>query len=137
MCTSGITFSDASDVLQSDIQNSMSMCAQCKNEVLNTCSSNLLSIILSVAVTCLLTITIHVIIIVVFTMTMKRKILQLLIFNKKVSFDGKRSSFNSSYFCGNKFLPKQIIFCPLESDNTGDNFIPATKYKSLHNTNGI
>ena len=67
----------------------------------------------------------------------RKRELQLLIFNKKVSFDGNRSSFNSSYFCGNKFLPKQIIFCPLESDNTGDNFIPATKYKSIHNTNGI
>lgn len=67
----------------------------------------------------------------------RKRELQLLIFNKKVSFDGNRCSFNSSYFCGNKFLPKQIIFCPLENDNTGDNFIPATKYKSLHNTNGF
>ncbi len=73
MCTSGITFSDVSDVLQSDIQNSMSMCEQYKNEVLNKCSSNLLPIILSVTVTCLLTIIIHVIIIVVFTVITKRK----------------------------------------------------------------
>ena len=54
---------------------------QCKNGVLKTCSSPSQSIMLSVAVICLLTIIIHVIIIVVFTMTMKRKILQLLIFN--------------------------------------------------------
>ncbi len=73
MCTSGITFSNASDVLQSDIPNSMNMCEQYNNEVLNTCSSNLIPIILSVAVTCLLTIIIHVIIIVVFTVITKRK----------------------------------------------------------------
>ncbi len=68
-----ITLSDASVTTQSDVLNSMGMCEECKNEVLNTCSSNLLPIILSVAVTCLLTIIIHVIIIVVFTITMKRK----------------------------------------------------------------
>ena len=68
-----ITFSDASDTTQSDVLNSMSMCEEYKNEVLNTNSSHLFPIILSVAVTCLLTIIIHVIIIVVFTITMKRK----------------------------------------------------------------
>ena len=56
---------------QSDDKDSLSMCEQCKKEVLNSCS--LIPIILSVAVTCLLTIIIHVIIIVVFTITMKRK----------------------------------------------------------------
>ncbi len=66
---------------QSDDQDSLSMCEQCKNEALITCSSNLLPIILSVAVTCLLTIIIHVIIIVVFTITMKRKsMLEVIIF---------------------------------------------------------
>ncbi len=73
MCTLGITFSDASDVLKSDVQDSLTMCEQCKNEVQNTHSRNLLPIILSVAVTCLLTIIIHVIIIVVFIVIMKRK----------------------------------------------------------------
>ena len=46
------------------------MYEQCKNEVLNTCSSPSLSTMLSIAVTCLLTIIINVIIIVVFTITM-------------------------------------------------------------------
>ncbi len=67
------TFESVNCTFQFDDQDSLSMCEQCKNEVLNTCSSNLLLIILSVAVTCLLTIIIHVIIIVVFIITMKRK----------------------------------------------------------------
>ncbi len=75
------TFKSVNCTFQSDDQDSMSICEQCKNEVLITCSSNLLPIILSVAVTCLLTIIIHVIIIVVFTVTMKRKsILEVKIF---------------------------------------------------------
>lgn len=56
--------------------------------------------------------------------------LQLLIFNKKVSFDGKTSSFNNSYFCRN-FLPKDIIFETLSHNNTGKNFIGSRmKYKN-------
>lgn len=50
------------------------------------------------------------------------KELQLLIVDKKVSFDGKTSSFNNSYFCY-KMLPKDIIFYHLEHNNRGDNFI--------------
>ncbi len=42
MCTLGIQFSDASDVLKSDVQDSLTMCEQCKNEVQNTHSRNLL-----------------------------------------------------------------------------------------------
>ncbi len=68
-----ITLSDVSDTPQSDVLNSMSMCEEYKNEVLNTSSSHLFPIILSVAVTCLLTIIIHVILIIIFTVTMKRK----------------------------------------------------------------
>ena len=49
------------------------------------------------------------------------KELQLLIFDKKVSFDGNTASFNSSYFCYN-FLPKQLIFFHLEHNNTKNNF---------------
>ncbi len=67
------TFELVNCTFQSDDQDSLSMCEQCNNEVLNTCSSHLLPIILSVAMTCLLTIVIQVIIIVVFTITMKRK----------------------------------------------------------------
>ena len=52
------------------------------------------------------------------------KELQLLIFDKKVSFDGNTASFNSSYFCS-QFLPKQLIFYHLENNNTKDNFKPS------------
>lgn len=50
------------------------------------------------------------------------KDIQLLIFDKKVSFDGKTSSFNTSYFCKD-ILDKDLIFYHLEHNNTGDNFI--------------
>lgn len=46
---------------------------------------------------------------------------ELLIFDKKVSFNGKTSSFNSSYFCRN-FLPSKLIFESLHHNNTGKNF---------------
>lgn len=52
------------------------------------------------------------------------KSLQLLIVDKKVSFDGNTASFNTSYFCKN-ILPKDLIFYHLENNNTGDNFIPS------------
>ena len=50
--------------------------------------------------------------------------LQLLIVDKKVSFNGNTSSFNSSYFCRN-FLPQQIIFAHLKHNNVGKNFKPS------------
>ena len=50
------------------------------------------------------------------------KDLQLLIVDKKVSFDGNTASFNNSYFCY-KILPKDLIFYHLEHNNTGINFI--------------
>ena len=50
------------------------------------------------------------------------KDLQLLIVDKKVSFDGKTSSFNNSFFC-HKMLPKDLIFQHLQHNNTGTNFI--------------
>ena len=50
------------------------------------------------------------------------KDLQLLIVDKKVSFDGNTASFNNSYFCY-KFLPRDIIFCHLKNNNTKSNFI--------------
>ena len=52
------------------------------------------------------------------------KDLQLLIVDKKVSFDGNTASFNNSYFCY-KFLPRDIIFEHLENNNSGNNFIPS------------
>jgi hypothetical protein len=45
------------------------------------------------------------------------KKLQLLIFDKKVSFDGNTSSFNNSYFCY-EVLPKDLIFYHLENNNS-------------------
>lgn len=50
------------------------------------------------------------------------KELQLLIVDKKVSFDGNTASFNTSYFC-KEMLPKDLIFYHLEHNNTGKNFI--------------
>ena len=50
------------------------------------------------------------------------KNLELLIFDKKVSFDGNTASFNCSYFC-NGILPRGIIFYHLPHNNTGRNFI--------------
>jgi len=50
------------------------------------------------------------------------KDLQLLIVDKKVSFDGNTASFNNSYFCY-KMLPKDLVFYHLENNNTGVNFV--------------
>ncbi|HNT93358.1 MAG TPA: hypothetical protein PKJ71_06655 [Bacteroidales bacterium] len=50
------------------------------------------------------------------------KNLELLIFDKKVSFDGNTASFNCSYFC-NGILPKGIVFYHLPHNNSKRNFI--------------
>ena len=55
------------------------------------------------------------------------KELQLLIVDKKVSFDGKTPSFNTSYFC-NKMLPEKLRFVHLEHNNTNKNFVPSRMY---------
>ena len=52
------------------------------------------------------------------------KELQLLIVDKKVSFNGNPASFNSSYFCS-KLLPRDLMFHHLEHNNTGKNFTPS------------
>lgn len=49
------------------------------------------------------------------------KELQLLIVDKKVSFDGNTASFNNSYFC-TKLLPKDLMFVHLEHNNSGKYF---------------
>ena len=59
------------------------------------------------------------------------KDLQLLIVDKKISFDGNTASFNNSYFCYN-VLPKQLIFEHLENNNSKQYFKPSgmfDKYK--------
>ena len=50
------------------------------------------------------------------------KDLQLLIVDKKISFDGNTASFNSSYFCY-KMLPKDLMFVHLEHNNSNRNFM--------------
>ena len=50
------------------------------------------------------------------------KELQLLIVDKKVSFDGNTASFNNSYFCY-KILPKDLIFEHLENNNSKQFFV--------------
>lgn len=50
------------------------------------------------------------------------KPLELLIVDKKVSFDGNTASFNTSYFCKD-MLPNQLMFEHLEHNNTGVNFV--------------
>tara|TARA_Y100000310_G_scaffold332108_1_gene407045 strand:- start:334 stop:930 length:597 start_codon:yes stop_codon:yes gene_type:complete len=50
--------------------------------------------------------------------------LQLLIVDKKISFDGNTASFNNSFFCYN-VLPKQIIFEHLAHNNSRTHFIPS------------
>lgn len=52
------------------------------------------------------------------------KPLQLLIVDKKVSFDGNTASFNNSYFC-NRLLPRDLIFAHLEHNNSRSNFNPS------------
>lgn len=50
------------------------------------------------------------------------KELQLLIVDKKVSFNGNTASFNNSYFC-HKMLPRDIIFEHLENNNSAKYYI--------------
>ena len=47
--------------------------------------------------------------------------------DKKVSFNGKTASFNSSYFCNN-LLPNDLIFTHLENNNSGKYYIPSRMY---------
>lgn len=51
----------------------------------------------------------------------------LIIVDKKVSFDGNTSSFNSSWFCNN-FTEKPLNFVHLEHDNRGKNFKASAMY---------
>lgn len=70
------------------------------------------------------------------------KPLQLLIVDKKVSFDGCNTAFNTSYFCKD-MLPKDIIFCHIPHNNTRKHFIPSAAYleaydrRQQHKNEGI
>lgn len=59
------------------------------------------------------------------------KDLQLLIVDKKVSFDGNTASFNNSYFCY-KVLPNGLMFTHLENNNSKRNYV-ASKMKEVSN----
>lgn len=61
------------------------------------------------------------------------KKLQLLIVDKKVSFDGNTASFNNSYFCY-KMLPNDIIFTHLENNNSKKYFVKS-RMEVLKNEN--
>ena len=50
------------------------------------------------------------------------KKLQLLIVDKKVSFDGNTASFNNSYFCKG-ILPQDLLFEHLPHNNSNKNFV--------------
>ena len=60
------------------------------------------------------------------------KPLQLLIVDKKVSFNGNTASFNNSYFCHN-ILPKDLMFTHLEHNNTGKNYVASRMMKDTKN----
>ena len=59
------------------------------------------------------------------------KDLQLLIVDKKVSFDGNTASFNNSYFCRD-LLPKDLMFIHLENNNSRSNFVPSRMKQDMH-----
>ena len=60
------------------------------------------------------------------------KELQLLIVDKKVSFDGNTASFNNSYFCY-KMLPKDIIFTHLDNNNSKKYFVKSRMEEIIEN----
>ena len=64
------------------------------------------------------------------------KELQLLIVDKKVSFDGNTASFNNSYFCY-KMLPRDLMFAHLEHNNSGNNFTPSKMMTLKQNEDSI
>lgn len=55
------------------------------------------------------------------------KELQLLIVDKKVSFDGNTASFNNSYFCY-KMLPRDLMFYHLDNNNSREHFVPSRMF---------
>ena len=58
------------------------------------------------------------------------KELQLLIVDKKVSFDGNTASFNNSYFCRD-ILPRDLMFAHLEHNNSKSHFVGSSMKGSL------
>jgi len=62
------------------------------------------------------------------------KELQLLIVDKKVSFDGNTASFNNSYFCRD-MLPRDIVFTHLEHNNSNRHFKPSRMEEDFNKYN--
>ena len=60
--------------------------------------------------------------------------LQLLIVDKKVSYDGNTSSFNTSYFC-NDVLPRDLMFSHLEHNNSNDDHVKSEMYEEANKRN--
>lgn len=58
------------------------------------------------------------------------KELQLLIVDKKVSFDGNTASFNNSYFCKG-ILPRDLMFYHLENNNSKEHFVGSKMKKEI------
>lgn len=58
--------------------------------------------------------------------------LQLLIVDKKVSFDGNTASFNNSYFCWN-ILERDICFTHLENNNSRRHYVPSRMFEDANN----
>jgi|TARA_R110000796_G_scaffold122231_1_gene236611 hypothetical protein len=56
--------------------------------------------------------------------------LQLLIVDKKVSFDGNTASFNNSFFC-HRLLEKDIMFAHLEHNNSNKNYTPSRMFQDV------
>jgi len=55
---------------------------------------------------------------------------QLLIPDKRVSFNGNPSSFNSGYFCS-RLLEKDLIFVHMKNCNSKNDYIPSRMYESF------
>lgn len=62
-----------------------------------------------------------------YEMSLQGKYIQKLNPDKKVSFNGRTSAFNTSYFCWN-FLPMGYMMAHLEHNNSGKNFVPSRMY---------
>ena len=63
-----------------------------------------------------------------YEMSLQGKYIQKLNPDKKVSFNGRTSSFNTSYFCWN-FLPMGYMMCHLENNNSGKHYVPSRMYE--------
>ena len=60
---------------------------------------------------------------------------QMLIVDKRISFDGNPSSFNTSYICNN-FLPRDLIFVHVPNNNAKKYFIPSKMLLKKQNKGG-